>query len=135
MTKNAVSEGMFRKPSMTFAISKNSKHPKEAAMLLNFLLNDPEGIKILGAVRGIPANKKAEALLVKEKLIAPELLAAHDIIVKGEAPRISPYFEHFKLQDLYVETMEEIAYKKISVDQAAEKLVDEANRILKRLSK
>jgi oligogalacturonide transport system substrate-binding protein len=135
MTKNAVSEGMFRKPSMTFAISKNSKHQKEAAMLLNYLLNDPEGIKILGATRGIPANRKAEAMLVKEQLIAPELLAAHEIIVKGEAPRISPYFEHFKLQDLYEGTMEEMAYQKISVDQAAEKLIDESNRILKRLSR
>jgi oligogalacturonide transport system substrate-binding protein len=135
MTKGAVSEGMFRKPSMTFAISKNSKHPKEAAMLLNFLLNDPVGIKTLGATRGIPASKKAEALLVKEKLIAPELLAAHDIIVKGEAPPVSPYFEHFRLQDLYEGTMEEIAYKKISVEQAAERLIDEGNRILKRLSR
>ncbi|MGD9222759.1 MAG: ABC transporter substrate-binding protein [Desulfobacteraceae bacterium] len=135
MTKNAVSEGMFRKPSMTFAISKNSKHPKEAAMLLNFLLNEPEGIIALGATRGIPANKKAEALLAKEKLIAPELLAAHEIIVNGEAPRISPYFEHFKLQDLYRGTMEEIAYNKISIDEAAEKFIREGNRILKRLSK
>jgi oligogalacturonide transport system substrate-binding protein len=135
MTKNAVSEGIFRKPSMTFAISKNSKHPKEAAMLLDFLLNDPEGIRTLGATRGIPASKKAEALLVKEKLIAPELLAAHDIIVKGEAPQVSPYFEHFKLQDLYEGTMEELAYNKIGVDQAAEKLINEGNRILKRLSR
>jgi oligogalacturonide transport system substrate-binding protein len=89
----------------------------------------------LGATRGIPANKKAEALLAKEKLIAPELLAAHEIIVKGEAPRISPYFEHFKLQDLYRGTMEEIAYNKISIDEAAEKFIREGNRILKRLSK
>ncbi len=39
--------GGFTKISMAFAIGANSKHPKEAAMLINFLLNDPEGVKIV----------------------------------------------------------------------------------------
>jgi oligogalacturonide transport system substrate-binding protein len=134
-TKDAVSEGMFRKPAMMFAISKNSKHPKEAATLLNFLLNDPDAIKILGTSRGIPASKKAEALLTKENLIDPTVAAAHEIIVKGEAPPISPYFEHFKLLDLYEKTLEEMAYNKISADKAAANIINDGNRILKRLSR
>lgn len=134
-TSNAVSDGMFRKPAMMFAISKNSKHPKAAATLLNFLLNDPEAIKILGTSRGIPASKTAEALLTKENLIDPKLAAAHELIVKGEAPAISPYFEHFKLQDLYEESLEELAYNKISVEEAAGKIINDGNRILKRLSR
>lgn len=135
MSSNAVSEGLFRKPAMMFAISKNSKHPKEAATLLNFLLNDPEAIKLLGTSRGIPASKKAEALLKEEKRIDPKLVAAHELIVKGEAPPVSPYFEHFKLQDLYEESLEELAYNKISIEEAAGKIINDGNRILKRLSR
>ena len=45
---NAKSEGVYRKPSMVFSISKNSKDPKAAAQIINCLLNDPEAIKILG---------------------------------------------------------------------------------------
>lgn len=135
MAPNAVSEGMFRKPAMMFAVSKNSKHPEKAAVLLNYLLNDPEAVKILGTSRGIPASKKANALLAQAKLIDPKLAAAHELIVKGEAPPVSPYFEHFKLQDLYEESLEELAYNKISVDEAAGKIINDGNRILKRLAR
>ena len=73
--------------------------------------------------------------MTKENLIEPTLAAAHEIIVKGEAPPVSPYFEHFKLQDLYEQSIEEMAYKKISVNEAADKIINEGNRILKRLSR
>ena len=39
--------GGFTKISMGLAVSANSAHPKEAAMLINYLLNDLEGIEIL----------------------------------------------------------------------------------------
>ena len=34
--------GGFTKVSMGMAVSATSKHPKEAAMLIDYLLNDPE---------------------------------------------------------------------------------------------
>ena len=74
-------------------------------------------------------------LLTKENLIDPTVAAAHEIIVKGEAPPISPYFEHFKLQDLYEESIEAMAYNKISVDEAVAKIINNGDRILKRLSR
>ncbi len=40
---DAVTEGVYRKPSMVFSISKNSKNPEAAAQILNCLLNEPEG--------------------------------------------------------------------------------------------
>lgn len=135
MTNGAVCEGIFRKPSMMFAISPHSKHPKEAAMLLNFLLNDDEAIRLLGTTRGIPASKKAENLLKKENRINPQLDMAHKIILESRSPQLSPYFENFKLQDLYSETMEEFSYGMISAQEAADKIIQKANRILKRLAR
>lgn len=135
MTKGAINEGLFRKPTMTFAISANSKHPKEAAMLLNFLLNDPDSIRTLKTTRGIPASKKAEALLGKEGLIDEKIASAHAIIVGGQAPQMSQFFEHPKLQDLYRDIVEQIAYKKLTPEQAAEKILDSGNMILKRISR
>ncbi|MFR1062165.1 MAG: hypothetical protein ACLSEY_17725 [Enterocloster sp.] len=41
------------------AIPKTSEHPAEAAALIQFLLGDEEGVKILSDTRGVPANKKA----------------------------------------------------------------------------
>lgn len=130
MFKGAKSEGLLRKPTMMFSISKNSKHKKEAAMLLNFLMNDPEAIKILGDSRGIPASKVAEEFLVKEGLVNKPVAFSHDIIMKGDAPQLSTFFEHPKMQELYRSTMEQLSYRKISVKDAAARLVDEGGDIL-----
>ncbi len=130
MFKGAKSEGLLRKPTMMFSISKNSKHKKEAAMLLNFLMNDPEAIKILGDSRGIPASKVAADMLVKQGLINKPVAFAHDIIMNGDAPQLSTFFEHPKMQELYRSTMEQLSYRKISVKDAAARLVDEGGDIL-----
>jgi len=130
MFPGAVSEGLLRKPTMMFSISKNSKHKKEAAMLLNFLMNDPEAIRILGDSRGIPASKVAADILVKDGLINKPVAFAHDIVMNGDAPQLSTFFEHPKMQELYRSTMEQLSYRKISVKEAAARLVEEGGDIL-----
>ncbi|KAB8290990.1 ABC transporter substrate-binding protein [Bifidobacterium avesanii] len=49
---------MYNRMSMSWAVSAQSKHPKEAAELLDFMINDLDAAKILGTERGIPANPK-----------------------------------------------------------------------------
>lgn len=46
----------YLKPGMYWCISSGSGHPAEAAMLVNYLLNNEKAGKILGTERGIPAN-------------------------------------------------------------------------------
>ncbi len=94
MFKGAKSEGLLRKPTMMFSISKNSKHKKEAAMLLNYLMNDPAAVKILGDSRGIPAARWRPNMLVKEGLVNKPVAFAHDIVMNGQAPQLSTFFEH-----------------------------------------
>ena len=50
------SKGGFAKVSMCFAISENTEHPAECAALINFLLNEEDGVKIMASERGIPAS-------------------------------------------------------------------------------
>lgn len=45
-------------PSMVFSITKDCKNPKEASMVIDYLVNDGEASKILKMERGVPANKK-----------------------------------------------------------------------------
>lgn len=49
---------LWYKSSMYLSASAKSKHPKEAAEFMNYLLNDPEAGAILGTERGIPVNTK-----------------------------------------------------------------------------
>ncbi len=130
MLKGAKSEGLLRKPTMMFSISRNSKHKKEAALLLNYLMNDPEAIKILGDSRGIPASKVAADLLINQGLVTKQVAFAHDIVMKGGAPQLSTFFEHPKMQELYRSTMEQLSYRKITIKQAADILIDEGGDIL-----
>lgn len=44
----------YYKPSMFFSITTGSKHPKEAAMFIDYFTNDLEANKVLAAERGVP---------------------------------------------------------------------------------
>lgn len=56
-------------PSQFWAIAAGSAHPQEAALLVDWLLNQPEPAKIILANRGLPFNP--ETLAVVEPLLAP----------------------------------------------------------------
>ncbi len=55
--------GMYFKPSMYYSISATSEHPEEAALLVDFLLNDVEAGKLMLSDRGLPANTEVRAAL------------------------------------------------------------------------
>ncbi|NQX63597.1 ABC transporter substrate-binding protein [Paenibacillus qinlingensis] len=59
----ASAPGGWLKPSMYLAVSANSKKQEEAKKFVNWFVNDNEAAKILGTVRGLPANKDVSALL------------------------------------------------------------------------
>lgn len=69
--------GTFYKVTLSFAISAQSEHPHEAALLINYLLNDPEGIKIMAAERGIPASAIAYETLSEAGLFDEATMEAH----------------------------------------------------------
>ncbi|MBT1170307.1 extracellular solute-binding protein [Bifidobacterium sp. SO4] len=54
---------MYFKPGMYWAISSGSQHPAEAAMLVDYLINDKNAGTILGTERGIPANNDIRTML------------------------------------------------------------------------
>ncbi|MGF9564217.1 ABC transporter substrate-binding protein [Neorhizobium sp. JUb45] len=125
---NAVTDGVYRKPSMVFSVSKNSKNPEAAAQIVNCLLNEPEGIDILGTSRGIPASKAAIARLGKEG--EPEVRAANEIAMAASGPTISPFNEHPVIRSLIIDTLEEYAYEQIDEKEAAEQIIEGVNDVL-----
>jgi multiple sugar transport system substrate-binding protein len=65
----------YLKSSMYWTISSRSKHPAEAAELVDFLTTDSQVGKLFGAERGMPANPKFQ------KLIAPDLSGSDKIVM------------------------------------------------------
>ena len=69
--------GTFYKVTLSFAIGAGSQHPHEAALLINYLLNDPEGVAIMGTQRGIPASKAAYSTLEEAGTFDEQTMDAH----------------------------------------------------------
>jgi multiple sugar transport system substrate-binding protein len=83
----------YFKPGMYWSVSSQSKHPHEAAILIDFLVNDPEAATILGTERGLPANAKMldsiSSTLTADEKKAVEYTASLTPLL-GEAPSIVP---------------------------------------------
>lgn len=129
---DAKTEGVYRKPSMVFSISKRSKNPEAAAQIVNCLLNEPEGITALGTSRGLPASKIAAKMLTDAGKIEQPIVAAHDIIMKGTGPTVSPLNEHPEIRAVFLDTLEEYAYEQLDSKEAAEQIIDGVNDVLKK---
>lgn len=133
----AKNSGMFGRPTVMFAVGRNSKKAEIAARLINFLLCDPEAALILGRTRGVPLVDAQYQLLVQEKKL-PELeLRAYEQIKKqklaGNIALPSPLFEHARMQKFMREVFETIAYGKTSDQDAATRLIADGNALLRRI--
>lgn len=127
------SEGMYRKPSMVISISRHSKNPEAAAQIVNCLMNEPEGFKVLKDSRGIPASKVAfQALKEAGALNGPEA-KANAIAMEAQGPTVSPYDEDPRIREVFQSTLEQFAYGQMSAKDAAKEMIEQWNDILARL--
>lgn len=133
----AQNSGMFGRPTLMYAVGRNSKHAALAARFVNFLLTDPDAALILGKTRGVPAARVPLEVLVKGNLLpALELQAQAQIATQRAAGAIappSPLFEHARLHRFMREVFETVAYNKTTDQAAATRLIDEGNALLNRI--
>ena len=129
----AQSEGVYRKPSMVWSISKNSPNQEAAAEVLNCLVNDPEAIAIMAGHRGLPANANAATQLLESGGISPEVVEANGFVMAASGPTVSPYNEDPEVRDIFQSTLEEFAYGQLSAADAAQIIVDGVNERLAEL--
>ncbi|MDQ0134745.1 oligogalacturonide transport system substrate-binding protein [Neorhizobium galegae] len=128
--EGAKTDGVYRKPSMLFSISRNSKDPKGAAQVLNCLFNDPEAVKIMGATRGVPSSKMALDTLTKEGKIKPVQLEAYKRVMEPTSPGVSPLNEHPRVTEVFDTNFEAFAYGQQSSKDAATEIIAGINQAL-----
>lgn len=129
------SDGWMIKPSLLYAVSKNTKHPDEAAAFINFLLNDEECADILGTTRGIPASHTAEAALQKSGALSGLTKESDDILSNANTVTISPYMELSRMKEFYNTAIEAVSYGTSDVDSAAQQMFDSVNNYLEKIRK
>jgi len=125
-------KGTYIKPSMFASIGAATKHPEEAAMLIDFMTNSVEANKIMMAERGVPISS------VIRDAIAPDLddttLSVFDLVAymtENAAPIDKPDPEGAgEVVELLQEMEAQVLYKQITPAEAAEQFRTRATDIL-----
>ncbi|MBJ7537246.1 ABC transporter substrate-binding protein [Marinomonas transparens] len=134
----ATDAGLFYKPAQMFSIGKNSDKPREAAMLINFILNEPAGYKAMGLARGVPLSLAARRALALDGTISDTDLSVAGLAQINDLPKnikVSPYFENPKLVSLFKGLIEKMDQGQMTVEEVAKDYKKQANRILRKAIK
>lgn len=133
LTGNGEYEAGLTKISQTYAITEASQNKEAAALLLDFLVNDPEGIKAVNTERGMLANSKANQVLADMGIFEGNLTyTANQAVMAVANFGFDPNFEHSELKDstgIYYEVMENISADHSCTAEMAEYLIEEIERV------
>ena len=115
--------GWYAKPATMYAVSKNTQHPKESAMLLDFLLNSKEMAVLQGTEKGIPLSSSAKKHLEEEGMLSGMQYEA-SLVMEGNdlIGQLDPYIETTSVIDKFIETSNLVLYDKATLDDAAARL-------------
>lgn len=125
-------EAGLTKVNMCFAIPESSKN-KAAALLLEYLTSDPEGVEIVATERGMLANTAANKVLEEKGLLSGLTYEANQDVMKIANFSFDPNFENSALRDttgIYYEVMESLSGGTDS-GELAQYLVDSINDVYK----
>ncbi|MGR7923099.1 ABC transporter substrate-binding protein [Zobellella denitrificans] len=138
MLDGATDAGLFYKPSLMFSIGRNSKHPEEAARLIDFLLNQPEGVEALGLSRGVPLSRSAHQALSQSGVLQDTDLTVLGMKQSDALPKelvASPHFDNPQLVTLFHEAIQSLDYGRGSVEDVAANFKRNGSRLLARVSR
>ncbi|GAB2844902.1 ABC transporter substrate-binding protein [Lentzea nigeriaca] len=125
--------GSYRKPSQLISASARTKNKEAAVKLIDFLLNDPDAGKILGANRGLPANLKIREAVAQNLSGADKVVFEYQKSVDaklGDAPAAPPKGDG-AIYKLMQRKHEEIVFGRKTIDQAVEEFWRDAEEALK----
>ncbi|QTQ14010.1 carbohydrate ABC transporter substrate-binding protein [Treponema parvum] len=125
----------YLKPSQFFCVSVDSKEPKIAAQLINYITNSVDCNNVLLGERGIPASSVvADAIAPKFDETQQMVIKYINTVVSPNCSAISPADPQgapqvFKTMTTYVD---KICFGILTAEKAAAEFFDEGNKILAR---
>lgn len=130
--KEQVQEGLYLKPGQFFSAAKKSKNKEEAVQLIDYFTNDIEANKVLLAERGVPISSKVrEALTPLLNETQKQMFDYIDLVAENSSPIDPPDASgHPEIDKLLKNLEEQMLYGQISLEDAAAKFREEANKIL-----
>ena len=119
--------GWYMKPATMYAVSSLTNHPKEAARLLDYLLNSKQMARLQGTEKGIPVSKNAVTTLQKENAIQSYEAAGNDKMIKERKYMsvLQPVMENDDVLNIFKKNADEYIYGVKDINTVAKKLYRE----------
>lgn len=123
-------KGWYAKPATLYAISKNTVHPVEAAMLLDFMLNSKDWALLQGVEKGIPISSKAKKALDEAGQLSGLQYEASLVMDNNtKIAHMSPVYENTTLIDAFINKCTEVIFDKTSNTDAANDLYEQFKEV------
>jgi multiple sugar transport system substrate-binding protein len=117
----------YLKPGMYWSVSSTSEHPAEAALFVDFMVNDPEAGHILQTDRGIPSNGAVRDTIIDGlepgQKRAADFVAAEEQYI-GKAPEITPNGAS-ELDKLIARYLQDVLFESQTPQEAADAFIAE----------
>ncbi len=113
--------GQYLRSAMNLTVSSQSKHPEEAARLVNFLLNSEEGNELLGTDRGFPSNTNVFPAATKglEGASAEAAKIFESVREKGSPAPVPAPVGSAAVNTMFSEYAQQVQFGQLSVTDAA----------------
>ena len=123
-TAARVGDGWYAKPATMYAISANTEHPEQAAMLLDFLVNSEEMARLQGVEKGVPVSAAARTCLEENNMLTG---IQYEAFLKmneytDSIAVVSPYLEDANMIDDFRNACNAVLFDKSSSGEQAEEL-------------
>lgn len=126
---------VYIKPSLGFAISRNSKNPEEAAKFLNFLFTDEEAVKLMGTNLGISCNTVTLGYQDAAGMLTGAMKEGYEMLAEYDQTVLDPYFEDENVRKARYNAIEAYRTGSMTAEQAAKDYVEkqqtELDKVLK----
>lgn len=132
IAKSDKDSGWYIKPATMWAVSAETEHPKEAAMLLDYMLNDPDMAKLQQTEKGVPVSDAAIEALNEDGLSdtneykAMQMMSEH----QEEMHLMIPNMENESIIDAFKTGADEYIFDKMSAEECAGEIYKAMNDII-----
>ena len=120
-------------PSQVLSVYDESPHKLEAAKFINWLLTDEQALNITKATRGIPIYTPAQKLMEEQGVILPEVSSMIEQAVAQPGSAVNAVTLNTQLVDITRQYIYQVGYKKLTPEEAAQKLVADYTKVLDEL--
>lgn len=122
-------DGWYAKPATLYAISRDTDHPEESAMLLDFLLNSSEMAVLQGVEKGVPLSLAARETLIEEGMLEGLQYEASLCMEQSESlGQMNSFVENADMIDSFIAAANLLLYDKATPEEAASALYAEIRR-------